>query len=94
MNSYSEGGDPRDFLQLFCTCIRTERVRKCSSFSYFSMKFHAAKWKNLVFIRSDGLSMFFMLHAVIFYTDSGKDFHTLLELLCNNTPCLNKTHIQ
>ena len=34
------------------------------------MNFHAAKWKNLEFVRSEGISKCFMLHAVFFYTSS------------------------
>ena len=28
LQGHFTGGESRDFLQLFCTCIRTERVRK------------------------------------------------------------------
>ena len=42
-----QGGESRDFLQLFCTFFRTERVRKMYILSYFSMNFHAVKWKTL-----------------------------------------------
>ena len=28
ISDISQGGESRDFLQLFCTCIRTDRVRK------------------------------------------------------------------
>ena len=32
-----------------------------------------------------------MLHAIIVYTSSSKDFHILLELVWKNTPCLKTT---
>ena len=83
-NEIYQGGESRDFLQLFCTCIRTVRVRKMVIIFLILNDFFAVKWKNLVFIRSDGMSMCFMLQAVLFYTSSSKDFNTLLQLMWKN----------
>ena len=71
-----QGKESCDFWQLFCTCIRTERVRNMSIFFHFSTNFHAVKCKSLIFIRS-----VFMLRAVFSYSSSSKEFHTLLQLV-------------
>lgn len=58
-----KGGESRDFFAVNLYPFRTEWIRKTFIFFfYFSMNFHAVKWRNLVFIRSDGISKCFMLH--------------------------------
>ena len=71
-----QGEETFDFLQISCTCIRTERLWKMFIIFQFSTNFHVVKCKNLVFIRS-----VFMLRAVFSYTSSSKEFRTLLELV-------------
>ena len=88
------GGESLDFLQLFCTCIRTEQVRKTLIIFLILNEFHVVKWKNLELIHSDGISQCFYATQVFFYTSSSKDSHTLLEFEWKNTMCLKRTHIQ
>lgn len=75
---------------LFCTCIPTLR----GSFLILN-KFSCGKWKSLLFIwlLKEHLQVF-MLCAVFFYTTSRKDFHTWLELVWKNTPCLKTIFIK
>ena len=58
---------------------------------------------NEIFMQSSGKTLYlfaakeylsvFMLQAVIFYTSSSKDLHTLLNPVWKNTPCLKMTLI-
>ena len=91
--SDKQGGESRGFLQLFFAW--TERVRKMFIIFVILNEVSCGKMeKKTYLIRSDGISKFFMLCAVFFYTSSNKVFHTLLELVWTKTPCLITTLIQ
>ena len=82
-----------DFLQFFCTSIRTERTRKMFLIFLILNEISCGKVEKTLnlFAATEYLSV--SMRAVFFYICSNKDFHTMLELVWKHTPYLKSTLI-
>ena len=80
--SHCQGGESRNFLQFFCTCIRTELVREMFIISLILNEFSRGKVIKLcIYSTQQNICDMFLYYALYFSIQVRAKTHILLEFV-------------